>query len=184
MPRNADRAADHQGIHQPIHQARDADPRMGLIHLLRSVAVDLDLAAGAFAAGHGLHQTDLRALIALLDAERAGETMSPGRLGTRLRLNSPAVTALIDRLEGLGLARRQRDPGDRRRVLLAVSDEAKALGWTFFGPLIEGVLAALDAFSPAELDAYERVLRAVAHAVAAQPKRPRVNADFEGMRAP
>jgi DNA-binding MarR family transcriptional regulator len=69
-----------------------------------------------------LHPTDLRALIALLDGERAGEAMTPGRLGPCLHLSSPAVTALLDRLEGTGFAGRERDPSDRRRVLLAASD--------------------------------------------------------------
>jgi DNA-binding MarR family transcriptional regulator len=138
---------------------------MGLVHLLRSVAVDLDLQAAAFAAEHGLHPTDLRAMIALLDAERAGESMSPGRLGARLHLNSPAITAVIDRLEGLGLLTRERDLDDRRRVLLAVSQKAKSLGWSFFGPLIGRILAAMDRFDEADLDAYERVLRAIAHAL-------------------
>ncbi|MFF4763792.1 MarR family winged helix-turn-helix transcriptional regulator [Streptomyces sp. NPDC001292] len=136
--------------------------RMGLVHLLRSVAVDLDLQAAAFATEYALHPTDLRALIALLDAERADESMTPGRLGTRLHLNSPATTAVIGRLEALGFLTRERDPHDRRRVLLIVSQEAKTLGWSFFGPLIARILAALDGFDENDLDAYERVLRAIA----------------------
>lgn len=137
-------------------------PRMGLVHLLRSVAVELDLRAAAFATEHGLHPTDLRALIALLDAERAGEPITPGRLGTRVHLNSPATTAVIDRLEALGFVTRERDPHDRRRVLIIVSQEAKTLGWSFFGPLITGILNAIDGFDETDLDAYERVLRAIA----------------------
>lgn len=140
-------------------------PRMGLVHLLRSVAVDLDLQAAAFAAEHGLHPTDLRALIAMLDAERADESTTPGRLGARLHLNSPATTAVIDRLEALGLLTRERDPHDRRRVLLIVSQQAKNLGWSFFGPLITRILGAMDGFDETDLDAYERVLRAIAQAL-------------------
>lgn len=144
--------------------ASAAHPRMGLVHLLRAVAVDLDLQAATFAAEQNLHPTDLRAVIALLDAERAQEPMTPGRLGARLHLNSPATTAVIGRLEARGFLTRDRDPDDRRKVLLIVSDEAKALGWSFFGPLIARVLAAMDEFDEADLDAYERVLSAVARA--------------------
>jgi DNA-binding MarR family transcriptional regulator len=142
-------------------------PRMALVHLLRSVAVDLDLQAAAFATEHGLHPTDVRALIALLDAERAGESMTPGRLGTRLHLKTPATTAVVDRLEALGLLTRAPDPHDRRRVQLSVSPKAKSLGWRFFGPLIWRIIQAMEAFDEADLDAYERVLRAIAESLPA-----------------
>jgi len=163
MPRNApgDRQTAMPGVEMAAH------PRMGLVHLLRSVAVDLDLQAATFATENRLHPTDVRALIAMLDAERTEESMTPGRLGARLHLNSPATTAVIDRLEALGLLARERDPHDRRRVLLIVSEQAKTLGWSFFGPLIARILAAMDEFDDADLDAYERVLRAVAQALPA-----------------
>src|SRR5579884_1492076 len=134
MPRNApgDRQTAMPGVEIAAH------PRMGLVHLLRSVAVDLDLQAAAFATENRLHPTDVRALIAMLD-----------------------------RLEALGLLARERDPHDRRRVLLIVSEEAKTLGWSFFGPLIARILAAMDEFDETDLDAYERVLRAVAQALPA-----------------
>jgi DNA-binding MarR family transcriptional regulator len=162
MPRNT----PSSGRTDPLAQGGEAmHPRIGLVHLLRSIAVDLDLQAAAFAAEHGLHPTDVRAVIALLDAERASEEMSPGRLGTRLRLNSPATTAVIDRLEARGFLIRERDPHDRRRVLLVVSEQAKDLGWSFFGPLIGRILSAMDGFDETDLDAYERVLSAVAQAL-------------------
>lgn len=145
-------------------------PRIGLVHLLRSVAVDLDLQAAAFAAERGLHPTDLRALIALLDAERAEEAMTPGRLGARLHLNSPATTAVIDRLEALGLLTRERDPHDRRRVRLVAGDEARTVGWSFFGPMIARILAAMDGFGDTDLDAYERVLSAIAQTLPTTPR--------------
>lgn len=163
MPRNA--VGGKKTDTAPSGGEIASHPRMGLVHLLRSVAVDLDLQAAAFATEHGLHPTDLRALIALLDGERAGESMTPGRLGTRLHLNSPATTAVIDRLEALGFVARERDPHDRRRVLLAVSQQAKALGWSFFGPLITRILNTMDGFDDTDLHAYERVLRAIAQAL-------------------
>ncbi len=167
MPRNASGGEQPDPAHPGGESATHT--RMDLVHLLRSVAVDLDLRAAAFAAERGLHPTDLRALIAVLDAERAEEAMTPGRLGARLHLNSPATTAVIDRLEALGLLTRERDPHDRRRVLLIVSREAKTLGWSFFGPLIARILGAMDDFAESDLDAYERVLRAIAKALPPGP---------------
>ncbi|MFI0713191.1 MarR family winged helix-turn-helix transcriptional regulator [Streptomyces inhibens] len=134
---------------------------MDLVHLLREVTLRLDLAGAQFAGRNGLHPTDLRALIGLLDAARAGTESTPGRLGAGLGLNSAGTTALIDRLERLGLIRRVRDTRDRRRVLLEVDERAVALGQSFFGPLIDRTLALLTTFEPGEQAAIRRFLSGV-----------------------
>ncbi|MFI2757431.1 MarR family winged helix-turn-helix transcriptional regulator [Streptomyces echinatus] len=114
-----------------------AQPELELVHLLRAAAVELGLHSTRFAQRSGMHPTDVRALIALMDARRAGEETTAGRLGTTLGLNSAGTTALIDRLERAGHVRRVRGEGDRRRVVVEVTDGAVDLGWAFFGPLIE-----------------------------------------------
>ncbi|MFD5513581.1 MarR family transcriptional regulator [Streptomyces sp. NPDC059761] len=133
---------------------------MRLVHLLRAVTVELHLRGAEFARRNGLHPTDLRALIRLLDADRAGEVVTPGRLGEALRLNSAGTTGLLDRLERLGLVRRSRDERDRRRILLVVEPKAVELGWSFFGPLIGGMVDAAEEFTPGELDVVRRYLTA------------------------
>ena len=142
---------------------------MRLVHLLRGITVDLDLLGARFATERGLHPTDLRALIHLLDAARAGTTATPGWLGEQLRLNSASTSALIDRLERAGHLRRTRDTHDRRRVLLTVEEQAVALGWSFFGPLITAMVTATTAFDPGELATIERFLRAMTDAVTSGP---------------
>ncbi|MFJ6718470.1 MULTISPECIES: MarR family transcriptional regulator [unclassified Streptomyces] len=139
---------------------------MRLVHLLRAVTVELHLRAAEFAARNGLHPTDLRALIRLLDADRVGDTVTPGRLGEALKLNSAGTTALLDRLERSGLVRRVRDERDRRRVLVAVEEKAVELGWSFFGPLIGSLVEASEEFTSAELDVVRRYLAAALHAAA------------------
>ncbi|MFI0229377.1 MarR family winged helix-turn-helix transcriptional regulator [Streptomyces sp. NPDC017086] len=139
----------------------EREPAMRLVHLLRAVTVEFDLLGAEFAARHGLHPTDVRALIHLLDAARAGTRATPGWLGEQLRLNSAGTTALVDRLERLGLVRRSRDTADRRRVLLHVEEKATELGWTFFGPVIGEVMAAADGFDAGELETVRRFLTAV-----------------------
>ncbi|RSS45151.1 MarR family winged helix-turn-helix transcriptional regulator [Streptomyces sp. WAC08241] len=134
---------------------------MRLVHLLRAVTVEFDLLGAEFAAREGLHPTDVRALIHLLDAARDGTRVTPGRLGERLRLNSAGTTALVDRLERLGLVRRERDTEDRRRVLLRVEEKAVELGWSFFGPVIGGVVAVAEGFEPDELETVRRFLTSV-----------------------
>ncbi|MFJ3654098.1 MarR family winged helix-turn-helix transcriptional regulator [Streptomyces nigra] len=134
---------------------------MGLVHLLRAVTVEFDLLGAEFAARRGLHPTDVRALIHLLDAARADIRATPGWLGEQLRLNSAGTTALVDRLERLGLVRRSRDTADRRRVLLEVEDKARQLGWAFFGPLIDEVVAAAEGLDEGELETVRRFLTSV-----------------------
>ncbi|GGU84797.1 transcriptional regulator [Kitasatospora aureofaciens] len=140
---------------------------MRLVHLLRGLTVELDLFGAEFAARSGLHPTDLRALIHLLDAARAGEVVTPGRLGEALRLNSAGTTGLVDRLERLGLIRRERDPEDRRRIRLMVEERAMELGQGFFGGLIGDLVAAMDRFDAAELATARRFLEAMTSVVAA-----------------
>ncbi|MFI9470741.1 MarR family winged helix-turn-helix transcriptional regulator [Streptomyces sp. NPDC052492] len=139
----------------------ERDPAMELVHLLRAVTVEFDLLGAEFAARHGLHPTDVRALIHLLDAARSGTRATPGWLGEQLRLNSAGTTALVDRLERLELVRRSRDTVDRRRVLLEVEEKATRLGWAFFGPVIDEVVAASDDFDAGELASVRRFLTSV-----------------------
>ncbi len=142
----------------------DQNPAMGLVHLLRAVTVNFDLLGAEFAARNGLHPTDVRALIHLLDAARDGTPATPGWLGRQLRLNSAGTTALVDRLERLGLVRRERDGADRRRVLLEVEQKATELGWAFFGPVIDKVVATAEGFEADELETVRRFLTSALHA--------------------
>ncbi|OSZ59731.1 MarR family transcriptional regulator [Streptomyces pharetrae CZA14] len=139
----------------------DQSPVMELVHLLRAVTVEFDLLGAEFAARHGLHPTDVRALIHLLDAAREDTPATPGWLGRQMRLNSAGITALIDRLERLELVRRTKDTTDRRRVLLKVEEKATELGWSFFGPVIAEVVAVAEGFDTSELKTVRSFLTAV-----------------------
>jgi len=132
-----------------------ADPEraaaLELVHRLREVALRLELAVGEFARTTGLHGTDVRALIRLLDAERAGVEATPGWLAAQLGMTSQATTAVIHRLEAAGHVERLRSRSDGRSARLQVSDSAVDLGWQFFGPLLERLIAV-------ELQQSERVV--------------------------
>lgn len=71
------------------------------------------------AARYGLGITDMRAMSILL---RNGP-QSAGDLMAQLHVTSGAVTGVINRLESAGLARREGDPQDRRRVVVVVDAE-------------------------------------------------------------
>src|SRR3954463_3188181 len=90
-------------------------PEMEIVHLLRAVTVELGLHSARFAQRNAMHPTDVRALIALMDASRAGEEMTAGRLGAELGLNSAGTTSLLDRLERAGRVRRVGGGEGRRK---------------------------------------------------------------------
>ncbi|MEU1127535.1 MarR family transcriptional regulator [Streptomyces sp. NPDC005899] len=136
----------------------DRGTEMETVHLLRRVTVEFGLRQAEFAARHGMHPTDVRALICLLDDARAGTPATAGRLGTRLGLNSAGTTALIDRLERLGHVTRSRDERDRRQVLLTVDARAVELGQAFFGPTLAGMAQLLRTFDDREAAAVRRFL--------------------------
>ena len=73
----------------------------------------------------------------------------------------------MDRLERQGHLRRARDQHDRRRVSLEIAPQALALGAAFFGPLNTELLAAMDAFTDAELQIAGRFLQATTQVIAA-----------------
>ncbi len=82
----------------------------------------------------GIDHTAYRCLD-ILDQEGP---ITAGRLATRARLSPGAMTALLDRLEEKGLARRTRDTEDRRRVLVEVTPELRRRAAQLYGTPEEG----------------------------------------------
>jgi DNA-binding MarR family transcriptional regulator len=105
----------------------------------------------------GMNRTDMRC-IDLID--QAGG-MTAGELARAAGLTSGAVTAVVDRLERAGMARRVADPSDRRRVRI----EATPHLWELTGPLMEPFLSEgatiLDDFSTDELERLNQLLQRV-----------------------
>ena len=66
----------------------------------------------------GISPTDLRCL----DIVQGRGGVTAGELATASGLSTGAVTAVVDRLERAGLARRVRDESDRRKVNVEVTD--------------------------------------------------------------
>jgi len=81
---------------------------------LRKVSAQSVLLSDAVARLAGLTSTDLECLDLLL---LSGVTTA-GTLAAHTGLTTGAITAVIDRMERAGYARRRRDPNDRRRVLV------------------------------------------------------------------
>jgi DNA-binding MarR family transcriptional regulator len=145
-----------------------SERRDELIRLLQAYTTESARLAAEFSGRHGLHTTDLHALIAVLNADGRGTPLTAGRLGTHLGLSSGATTALVDRMERHGYVERVKDPRDRRRVVLTYGEAAARMGRAFFGPLGADMDALLAGFAPEELAAVERFLVGVVEMVAAR----------------
>ncbi|MGY1745310.1 MarR family transcriptional regulator [Blastococcus sp. SYSU D00695] len=140
--------------------------RREAVLLLRRLSVELDAVSQRFALAHGLNRTDVRALVAIMDAARRGEALTAGGLGAAVDLRSASVTALVDRLERVGHVRRVRDPRDRRRVALEMSESALAAGAEHFGGLAADLLAAMEGYSDEEVAVVTRFLTEMTEVVA------------------
>ena len=57
--------------------------------------------------------------------------LSPGEIRTRLLVSGPTVTGLVDSLERQGLVGRSAHPGDRRRQLVAVTEQGRQVANAF-----------------------------------------------------
>lgn len=57
----------------------------------------------------------------------AAEPTSPSKLAEALGTDTAGMTRLLDRLEAKGLLRRQRHTGDRRAIVIEVTEEGRAL---------------------------------------------------------
>lgn len=85
-----------------------------LAELSEADATSTALFQQAAAAGYGLGISEMRALSILV---REGP-QSAGSLMRALHVTSGAVTGIVDRLVARGVARREPDPDDRRRIIV------------------------------------------------------------------
>jgi DNA-binding MarR family transcriptional regulator len=96
----------------------------------------------------GINRTDARCMD-ILDQHGS---MSAGDLAEASRLTTGAITAVIDRLERAGLARRVPDPSDRRRVLVEPTEKAFAMATELMTePMRELYLPMAERYSDDEL---------------------------------
>ncbi len=120
--------------------------------LLRRLQAHNDQIANVFATMHGIHHTDLVALIHIMDAEGKGSPLTASELQERLNITSGATTAVVDRLERADHATRIRDTVDRRKVHLHHGASARAVGEEFFAPIGDLTGEVLSHFTVEQVD--------------------------------
>ncbi len=126
----------------------------------------MDQAAAEFL---GIHRTDSR----LLDVLQMAGRMSAGELAKAGHLSPGAVTAALDRLERVGYVRRVRDEGDRRRVLVEITDRMQELTGELYGPLAASGDALLRDLTEEHLTVMRDVMREAARLQLEQADRVR-----------
>jgi DNA-binding MarR family transcriptional regulator len=94
-----------------VNLIRTADRLLDEIDRRRRTVVDLSASAAQI----------------LAIVEGAGEPLSPHVVAERLLVTSGTMTALLDTLERRGLVRRVPHPSDRRKLLIDITDEARAV---------------------------------------------------------
>lgn len=124
-------------------EADRIENRATIVGLLCAYAGEALRFTEQWASVQGMHITDARAMAALGEAHRSGSTMTAGELAASIGLSSPATSALIVRLESAGHIERERDPEDRRRVLITPSITSVVSAIAYFQPMGLAVSAGL-----------------------------------------
>jgi DNA-binding MarR family transcriptional regulator len=113
---------------------------------MRDVSGQGVLYSQAVAERLGMNSTDLECLDHILRGP-----VTAGRLAVLTGLTTGAITGVIDRLERIGLARRERDPDDRRKTLVCVLPAVLERVAPLFKPMERTAMAVLANYSDDEL---------------------------------
>jgi DNA-binding MarR family transcriptional regulator len=101
----------------------------------------------------GIHTTDhqLMNFVELLDNSESGQGVRPGDLARLSGLSTGGVTVALDRLERGGFIRRERNPQDRRSVLIRMTPEARSKAQALYKSVNEVMAAIFSGYSDEQL---------------------------------
>jgi DNA-binding transcriptional ArsR family regulator len=108
-----------------------------------------------------------------IDVLRRLGPVTAGTIGEHTGLTTGAVTGLMDRLEKAGYVRRERDPRDRRKVLvqLVPNERMDAVLAAAFGPFGDDMVKIAARYNGAELRAIADWIAATTEALVANTHR-------------
>ncbi|MET8144595.1 MarR family transcriptional regulator [Sphaerisporangium sp. NPDC005288] len=118
-----------------------------LMRALTDLQTASDQVDQAVSTALGLNRTDARCLSCLITRG----PMAAGDLATTAGIAPTALTFAIDRLTQAGYTQRQRDPADRRRVLITASDKAQRLANQMWSQAITDTQDQLSRYTAQEL---------------------------------
>ncbi|MCY8309759.1 MarR family transcriptional regulator [Bacillus vallismortis] len=118
------------------------------VQLFRKLGTRTVLFHQAAAQALGLFPTDLKSADILNEAG----PMTAGELGKKTGLSTGSVTALVDRLEKAGYVAREKDPDDRRRVMIVPLTASKKHVTDLFRSLSESTMDLCRDYTEEELE--------------------------------
>lgn len=110
---------------------------------------------------------------AVLDRLSSTGPIPQQRLGQELHVHSSNLVAVLDELEGRGFIRRPRDPDDRRRYRLELSDEGASALRSAQAAAADIERTMLDPLNAAERRQLKELLERVTVAACCSPDDPR-----------
>jgi DNA-binding MarR family transcriptional regulator len=121
---------------------------LGELHRgLRSFTAYAVLFSQAVAERLGLSATDSRSM----DILSQSGPITAGRLAELTGLTTGAVTGIVDRLERAGFVRRQKDPTDRRRVIIQPIADRESEAFAILDSMQTSVAKLLERYDQKEL---------------------------------
>lgn len=136
--------ADRTNVTRSAQMALKVVPRMNRWAQARILHRDL---------GGDLSLRQLSALYLIRD-----ESTTLGDIARRLMVTPAVITGLIDRLEKRGYVKRVSEPGDRRRIHLALTDEGREASHAVEQAIVEDLAVYMAALNDDELGQVERGL--------------------------
>ena len=147
-----------------------------LVRLLQDFNLEANRYVDSAGGRNDMHRTDLNALAVIMQHTARDQIVTPGVLRKELNLSSPATTALIDRLHSSGHVVREREGTDRWQVQLRMTPKAYRDGGAMFLPLARHMGAAMQEFTPEELEIVTRFMNSMIDAT--------IRAGVEAARGP
>src|SRR5262245_25906672 len=92
---------------------------------------------------------------------QASEPLTMSEIAARMRHTTAAATGLVDRLENLGLARRQSAARDRRRVLVHITAKGLRLVTKVREDVVENVTRLMGFLTPDDQRAWVRIYETI-----------------------
>jgi DNA-binding MarR family transcriptional regulator len=144
----------------PLAVFPDLDPRVeAIVDRLCHLQKRFDRLTEAGAAAFDLNTGEFRLLVKLRQVP--GERLSAGALADLLPLSTGATTNRIDGLEAAGLVQRERDPSDRRGVIVTMTPKGRSVTDRAVTAIAASEQRVLGHLSPDDQDELNALLRRI-----------------------